>query len=333
MLFRSQPSGVVSPTTGNAVNVTLTITASASVSLGSSLVTISALTPGEPAKNQTLSLSVGAAPDYVLAIANSPQTIHVGGAAVFNGTLTALNGYSSPVNLACGAGAPPACTVSPSSLVPDPTGAALSVNASSSISQQYDFDVVATGSDPSGIVHSAPLGLTVLPAQSFDFTMGVSPLSGSTPAGQPASFSVTVAPIAGAFPNDVSFSCGKMPALSNCSFTPAQVAAGNGNSTVALTISTTSTTPSAALSSMSFLAFPLAALVWLARRRSLPGRPVFLTLTLFLSIASLSCGGGLHGNAIGGGNPGTPPGTYSLQITANAVSVSHSSVISLTVTP
>jgi hypothetical protein len=55
---------------------------------------------------------------------------------------------------------------------------------------------------------------------------------------------------------------------------------------------------------------------------------------LVLGGACLSCGGGLHGNVLGGGgNPGTPIGTYTIKVTANAVSVAHSTQVTLTVTP
>src|SRR5439155_2361136 len=66
-----QPSLSVVPIGGNPVAVILTISTSAGTPAGTSQVTVTALTPGEPAKSQTLTLIVGVAPDYSLAIANS----------------------------------------------------------------------------------------------------------------------------------------------------------------------------------------------------------------------------------------------------------------------
>ena len=65
---------------------------------------IVASTAGSPDKTQPLTLTVGAAPDYSLAIANPSLTSNVNTPAVFDGTLTSINSYASPVNLSCGSG-------------------------------------------------------------------------------------------------------------------------------------------------------------------------------------------------------------------------------------
>jgi hypothetical protein len=325
---------VASPTSGNPVTVTLTVSAMPGTETGSSQITISALATGEPAKTQALNLSIVAAPDFSLVIANPSQTAHVNTSAVFNGSLTSLNGYKNSINLSCGQGAPPNCALSSTSLVPTDSGAAFTVTVSSGASQAYNFNLVATGTDASAIVHSTPVSFSVLPEQSFDFTMAVNPLSGSTPAGQAASFGLGVAPSSGTFPSPVSFSCSNLPPLANCAFNPAQVPAGAGNSTVQFSISTTSPTPAAMVSVIPFLSLPLASLLWLTPRRIAKRAFAGLGVILVLTGACISCGGGLRGNVIGGGgNPGTPPGTYTIKVTANAVSVAHSTQVTLTVTP
>lgn len=323
-----------SPTSANPVTVTLGISAAANTALGGSEITINALTSGEPAKTQGLNLSITAAADFSMVIPNPSQTAHVNASAVFNGSLTSLNGYNSSVNLSCSQGAPPNCAVSPASIVPTASGAAFSVTVSSGVSQAYNFTIVATGTDTSATSHSTPVSFSALPEQSFDFTMAINPLSGSTPAGQAASFGVGVAPASGTFPNPVSFSCSNLPPLANCVFSPAQVPAGNGNATVSLSISTSAPTPAATLAGVAFLSFPLTCLLGLMRRKSVMRRVSRLTGMLVLGGACLSCGGGLHGNVLGGGgNPGTPIGTYTIKVTANAVSVAHSTQVTLTVTP
>ena len=113
-----QPSNTVDLSSGNPASVALTVNTSSSTPLGMSQVTIIASTSGGPDKTQTLGLTVGAAADYALAIANPSLTTHVNSSAVFNGTLTSINSYASPVSLSCGTGAPPSCVVSPGSLTP-----------------------------------------------------------------------------------------------------------------------------------------------------------------------------------------------------------------------
>ena len=52
-------------------------------------------------------------PSYTNVISNSPQTVFPTQTATFDGTLTAQNGYSSPVNLSCAGAAPATCTLKP----------------------------------------------------------------------------------------------------------------------------------------------------------------------------------------------------------------------------
>jgi hypothetical protein len=154
------PSNAVSPVSGSPVPVTLTVSTSSNTPLGASQITIMASTSGAPDKTQTLALNVGAAPDYSLGIANSSLTTHVSSPAVFNGTLTSINGYGSPVNLSCGTGAPPSCIVNPASVTPSSLGTAFTVTVSSAISQAYGFNINGVGTDFAAIVHSAPVNFT-----------------------------------------------------------------------------------------------------------------------------------------------------------------------------
>ena len=233
-----QPSAVT-PVTGTPVTATLAVSTSVSTPLGTSQITISAFSPGGISKTQTLTLTTSSAPDYGLAIANPSLTANVNASAVFNGTLTSFNGYSSVVSLGCGVGAPPSCVVAPASAAPTTSGTPFTARVSSSVSQAYSFNITGVGSDPAAIAHSAAVSFTAMPAQGFDFTMGITPTSGSVPAGQSTSFSLSVAPTTGTFPSNVSFACSNLPAMTACTFSPAQVGAGSGNSTIGLTISTT----------------------------------------------------------------------------------------------
>jgi hypothetical protein len=328
-----QPSNVVAPISTNPVAVILNVSTLTSTALGSSNVTISASVPGGTTKTQSLTLIVGPPPDYTLVITNPSLTTQVNKTAVFSGTLTALNGYSNPVTLSCGTGAPPQCVAGPGSLTPSASGMPFTVSASSTISKSYSFNINAVGGDLAAITHSAAVTLTVMPTQSFDFTLGVNPQADSVPVGKSTTFTVDVNPVTGSFPSAVTFSCSKLPNLTTCSFSPVQVGPGSGNSAVALTIATTG--PSPATSSLLLMSLPLAGLFWMSMRpRRLSRRSCGTFAIVLLALLCSSCGGGLQGNGTNGGgsgNPGTPKATYNITVTASCAAVSHSQQVSLTV--
>jgi hypothetical protein len=216
--------------------VTLTFTTTASTPLATTLIAISASTPGAPAaKTQSVSLTVTApAANYTLAISNSPQSAAANQPATFNGTLKAVNGYASAVNLTCGAGAPPTCTISPTSLTPTVGGASFTVTAKSALAQTYNFSVNGAGTDAAHVAHTAPVVFNSL------FTLTVSNSTGqqSLKAGQNAPYSLVVTPVgATTFPTGVNFSCSGLPAGATCS-APAIATGASGTQTVTLTIST-----------------------------------------------------------------------------------------------
>ena len=318
--------------------VTLTISTSAGTPAATSQVAVTASTPGEAAKSQTVTLIVSAAQDYSLTVANPSLVGSVNVTASFDGRLTSVNGYSSAVNLSCRSGAPPNCVASPAGPTPMAGGTPFTVTVSSSVSQAYSFNIVGVGSDPSAITPSAPVTFTALPSQNFDFTIvTIPPTSASVPAGQAASFSIDVNPTTGTFPSDVTFSCSKLPALTTCVFSPAHVLSGSGDSSVALTIQTTAAIPRAtnlAFSTFMFM-FPIAGVLWFARTETRGARTLNGAVTLPFLVLFMSCGGGLQGGGSGNASPGTPPGTYSIAITASCGSVTHSTPtpLSLTVTP
>lgn len=284
---------------------------------------------------------MGASPDYSLNIANASLTASVHSAAIFNGSLTAANGYSSSVNLSCGAGAPPSCVASPTSAAPSSTGTPFTVTVSSSVSQAYSFNITGVGSDPAGITHSSLVNFTAMPSQSFDFTIAATPSSASVAAGQSSLFSLNVSPTTGAFPNNVSFSCSSLPALTTCGFNPSQLSSGSGDSVVTMTLLTTAPVARTAKVGLAGLfgflpVFSSVGLVWFSRaRRRTYMKIAGAVIALLLILLCLSCGGGLQGNGGGGGggNPGTPAGTYNIRVTASSGSVTHSTQVALTVTP
>lgn len=291
--------------------------------------------PAATAHSAAVTFTAIAAPDYTLTISNTPLTSNVNAPASFTGTLTAINGYSSAVTLSCGAGGPPSCpTVS---VAPSPAGTPFSVTVSSSVSQAYAFNIVAVGSDAVATTHSAPVNFTALPAQSFDFKLSITPPSVTVPAGNSALYTLDVSPSTGTFPNNVTYNCSGLPALTTCTFNPAQIAAGAGDSTITLTVATTAAVPAARLTPALWLGLPLAGLFLLPIREIKSKRRFagMCALIAFVAISNFSCSGGLQGNSTGGGSgsPGTPAGSYSVNVNVSTTSVSHSVQANLTVTP
>jgi hypothetical protein len=157
----------------------------------------------------------------------------------FTGTLTALNGYASAVNLSCGTGAPPTCTVSPASVTPTVTGAPFTVSVQSNLAQAYNFSVSGTGTDGAHVAHATPAVFNSL----FTFTVADTSTTQSVKAGQTASYSLTVTPVgSNTFPSAVSFTCSNwspsQPAGAACSAVTPVSAGATGVQTVTLNITT-----------------------------------------------------------------------------------------------
>ena len=182
-----------------------------------------------------------------------------------------------------------------------------------------------------------------------DFTVTASPTTGSVPPGQTATFTFTVTP-QGGYAGTVKFSCGTLPSLATCSFSPASVAP-SGGSPVSSTLTVTTAAATARLSpdgpvgpsrlpSSPWIpagGMALAGVLGLAfvparmRRwnRELQALRWGLLLA-FLSFSIMACGGG--GNSTPS-NPGTPAGSYAISVSAadSASGPQHAVSITLTV--
>jgi hypothetical protein len=170
-----------------------------------------------------------------------------------------------------------------------------------------------------------------------DFALQGSPATATVSAGQTATYSITVAAAIG-FAQTVSFSCNGTPQNSTCAVSPTSVTLdGTNNGSATLNVMTTAA--SAALvaplgniagkpstseeldavriglrAMLSVVALSL--LVWLASSGRKRATLCFLSL-LFLALCVAACGGG---SSDGAGGAGTPPGTYTITVTATTVS-------------
>ncbi len=336
-----QPSSVVYPTSGNPVSITLRISASAGTATGTFPVTIVGATSGGPDQTRSLSLTVTDLADYVLNISDPiSQTAPVNSVVSFKGTLTSLNDYASPVTLTCIADTtvpPPNCTPSPANLTPGTSGTAFTVAVKSGIVQTYHFDIAATGTDPSKIEHLFAVSF------STTFQFGITNQSGaqSIAAGQTATYDLDLAPTGSEFPKTVTLSCSGLPVESKCAFSPPQVATGSGETPVTFTVTTTAPVLADQRTKdtrgLIFYAtwLPIAgvAFAWRSKRWRAHLAKSVLIAVLMIATMELSCGGGdsTGGGSSGSGSPGTPPGTYTLTVTATMGSLVNSTPVQLTI--
>ena len=160
-----------------------------------------------------------------------------------------------------------------------------------------------------------------------DFSITISPATATITAGQPVAATITITPVGG-YSGTLSLSCGALPSLAACTFTPASVTLANGTAaTTKLTITTTAASTATQRGALQ----PLEPIAWMSALclLFLPGRiseryrhrmdSVLIVLFLIGGLISLSgCGGG---NASGVGKtppstPGTPKGTQTTTVSA-----------------
>jgi len=184
--------------------------------------------------------ALAVAPDYQVAVSNNPLTAFPSQTAKFTGTLTAINGYSNPVTLSCGAGAPGACTFPGGNpITPTNGGAAFSVSMNAGVATtDYNFNIHTVGSDTNNITHDTAVTLHVV---DFGLTApgAVNVQQGASGTAQ---FQVTAL---GSFAQSVTLSCSNgLPANATCSFAPNPAMPTSGNpASVTLTVTAAANTP------------------------------------------------------------------------------------------
>ncbi len=171
-----------------------------------------------------------------------------------------------------------------------------------------------------------------------DFAVFGSPSSSTVRAGQTATYTLTITPEGGMFPNPVSFACSGLPALSSCSLSPTSVTPGSDS--VASTLAITSTAPVFALvppiSGVGTRTLWVGVLVLVTlgivtvKRRSLAFALPAAVLAVLL-VAQVGCGGGRGGGGPRLVSPGTPAGTYSITVTGTSDPLQHSTTLTLVV--
>ena len=206
--------------------------------------------------------------------------------------------------------------------------------SSHSITAQYAGDANFTGSVATALTQ------TVNPVPIPDFTVSAAPSTLTLTAGQSGSVTFTVTPINGST-QTVTLSCGSLPANATCTFAPASVILdGVHAATATATIQTGANVAASAslwrpsppvpgsplMQLAGYWSFSLFSLGFLGLRR--PRRAAVTWMLLFgLAFALAACGD--RSSIWNPAQGGTPPGTYSVSITATAGATSHAATISV----
>jgi hypothetical protein len=303
---------------------TLTITDAATNSPQAVTLSGTALAPVVNLSSTSLTFSA-----QTVSTKSAPQTITLTNAG--NGALTPLKitrtGPFAQTNT-CGdsvaAGA--SCTIS---VTFSPLGAG---------SQSGTITLTDNAADSPRVVELSGTGM--------DFAVTSSTTSQTVSAGQTANYSLTLAP-QGGFSQTVNLTCTGAPSESTCTLTPNTVTL-NGTASVAVAVAVSTTAPSLAPPQGRLLppgmrglgrVFWLYALLWLASLATLAAarkrRAAYLLgACLLLAMLWSACGGGGTKTVPPPIHPGTPAGTYTVDVTATDASTStltHTIQLTLTV--
>jgi PKD repeat protein len=232
------PASVTLPANGS-VTSTLTVTTTATTPTGTQSFQARGVS-GPMTRTFGMSLSVPV-PNFTLACSPSTLTVPLGSSGSAACTVTAVNGFTTAVNLGCtGLPAGASCGYSPNPVSPPGDGTVQStlVVTVGSTTSPGSYTVLATGTS-AGLTRTFSFTLGIP-----DFTLACSPPGFSIPfGGGSRTSSCTVTSIRG-FAGAVSLDCTNLPAGASCSYAPPTVAVpANGNATSTLTFTTTAATP------------------------------------------------------------------------------------------
>ena len=183
---------------------------------------------------------------------------------------------------------------------------------------------------------SAPV-VVPLTGVGFDFTPGVSGSASQTvSSGETATYALTLQP--GGASASFSFKCSSPPEYASCNFNPAPLeVAANATGTETVQIATGQSSAGLERPGWNGIA-PLslacgALLLWPLSRRRARGWILLILLAVMFAVGGAGCSGsgGGTGGAAGGSGTNTPPGTYSVKVTASSGGVQHAVTLTLVV--
>jgi IPT/TIG domain-containing protein len=184
---------------------------------------------------------VGTVPDFGITVTPpTTATVAAGSPATYTISVSAIN-FSSVVTLSCSAGQPlgTSCAFVPPTVTPGATAVTSVLTITTTSATPAATSTVTVTGTAGSLSHNTTVGLTVT-----DFTIAAMPLSpASVVAGTPSASPVTISAVNG-FTGTVNLSCSSIIPTGTgnpaCTFVPASIAGGSGNSS--LTVNTLVTT-------------------------------------------------------------------------------------------
>jgi len=325
----------ISPVTVSSFPATATLTINGtSFAPGSYSVAITG-TSGSTTHSLFVPFNVG---DYSIS-GTQAVTVSPGGQGTAHLTLTSSHFYAGQITATCDATALAGATCTLSNPIPLASGGTTNFSALINVPNTAPDGVYNIQINTHDATGTPSHGLTIVLTVAQDFNLSATPPASQTViAGQQTGpYNLTIQPAGDSFNSAVTVSCSGLPLLSACSFAPSSpVTPGNTAVNLVMTISTTAATAAqlaggAAPSSLYavWLLLPGITIVWCASRprtrRKAKRRFIALASlpTLLLMLTLLSC----SGTSIGGrkGQPGTPPGTYTVTVTGTSPDASAKS--------
>jgi hypothetical protein len=232
-------SGSFSPAgySGGGGNSILTITAGASVAVGSYPLTVTATdSTGTPTHSSSVVLVVNPPPSFTVGANPSSGSVVQGQSTSFTASVTAQNGYQGSGSFSV-TGLPAGAGGSFSGGYSNGAGQSTLTVTTSGSTPAGTYSLTITATDTTGApVNSTSVSLTVTPATQPDFTLTATPGTMVVKRGRSDTYNVTVTP-SGGFNETVSLFVTGLPPSTSASFSPTFV---NGGGTSTLTITTES---------------------------------------------------------------------------------------------
>lgn len=276
------------------------------------------------------------------ASAPSPAPVLAGNSATSTVTTIPIFGFNGAETLSC-SGLPSgvSCAFNPASISSGSKTSTLTIATSpSTASGTYPVQIVGTAGSVTNSVTTSLVVQAAPPPPGFSVGFGAGAnTSISITAGQTSSLSLQVVPT-GSFSGMVSLSCAVTPAATaapTCTLASSSVQVSTGKTRlVSLQIGTTAPIASGTAPSPYFppgraplmwsFMFVASAWRWARKRKKFP---MLAATTIVLAFVSLiGCGGSGSSSTHG---QGTPAGTYTATVTATSGSISHNTVLQVTV--